>query len=52
MKSIYRRHVHAVLDSQLPGTFPSYVVRPIKLSKLERKAATLFPKPADFSRWS
>lgn len=50
MKSIYRRHVHEVLDSQLPSTFPGYVVRPIKLSKLERKAATLFPGSRLYSR--
>ena len=43
MKSIYRRHVHEALDSHLPTTFPGYVVRPIKLSSRERKAATLFP---------
>lgn len=50
MKSIYRRHVHEVLDSQLPSAFPGYVVRPIKLSKLERKAATLFPGSRLYSR--
>ena len=50
MKSIYRRHVHEVLDSQLPNTFSGYVMRPIKLSKLERKAATLFPGSRLYSR--
>ena len=50
MKSIYRRHVHEVLDRQLPSAFVGYVVRPIKLSKLERKAATLFPGSRLYSR--
>lgn len=50
MKSIYRRHVHKVLDNQLPSTFPGYIARPIKLSKLERKAATLFPGSRLYSR--
>jgi len=50
MKSIYRRHVQEVLDSQLPSTFPGYAVRPIKLSKLERKAATLFTGSRLYSR--
>jgi hypothetical protein len=50
MKSIYRRHVHEVLDSQLPTTFPGYTLRPIKLSKLERKGATLFTGSRLYSR--
>ena len=50
MKAIYRRHVHAALDSQLPARFPGYGVRPLKLSKLERRAATLFTGSRLYSR--
>ena len=50
MKSIYRRHVQEVLDRQLPSTFPAYAVQPIKLSKLERKGATLFTGSRLYSR--
>ena len=50
MKAIYRRHVQAVLDTQLPARFPGYTVRPIKLSKLERKGATLFTGSRLYSR--
>ena len=50
MKAIYRRHVHAALDSQVPAKLPGYVVRPIKLSKLERKTATLFTGSRLYSR--
>jgi hypothetical protein len=50
MKSIYRRHVHEVLDSRLPSALPGYVLQPLKLSKLERKAATLFPGSRLYSR--
>ena len=50
MKAIYRRHLHLALDSQLPSRFPGYAVRPIKLSKLERRAATLFPGSRLYSR--
>ena len=50
MKAIYRRHVQTALDSQLPAKLPGYVVRPIKLSKLERKGATLFTGSRLYSR--
>jgi hypothetical protein len=50
MKAIYRRHMQAELDRQLPARFPGYVVRPIKLSKLELKAATLFTGSRLYSR--
>ena len=50
MKAIYRRHVHAALDSQLPARLSGYVVRPLKPSKLERKAATLFTGSRLYSR--
>jgi hypothetical protein len=50
MKAIYRRHVHAALDSQLPAKLPGYVLRPLKLSKLERRGATLFTGSRLYSR--
>jgi hypothetical protein len=50
MKSIYRRHVHEILDGQIPSTFPGYTLRPIKLAKLKRKGATLFPGSRLYSR--
>jgi hypothetical protein len=50
MKAIYRRHLHAALDSELPARLPGYAVRPIKLSKLERRAATLFTGSRLYSR--
>lgn len=50
MKAIYRRHVQAALDRQLPARLPGFIVRPIKLSKLERKVATLFTGSRLYSR--
>ena len=50
MKAIYRRHLHATLDNQLPARLHGYVLRPLKLSKLERRAATLFTGSRLYSR--
>jgi len=42
MKPIYRKHVEETLDRMLPAALPGFVQIPLKLSKEERKAATLF----------
>ena len=42
MKGIYLRHVHEALDRHIPEALPGYVLWPLKLSKEERKTATLF----------
>jgi hypothetical protein len=42
MKSIYRKHVEEALDRLLPDALPGFVPVPLKLSKEERKEATLF----------
>jgi hypothetical protein len=42
MKPIYRKHVEETLDRLLPDALPGFVQAPLKLSKEERKAATLF----------
>ena len=42
MKTIYREHVQDALDRLLPAALPGFVHVPLKLSKEERKTATLF----------
>jgi hypothetical protein len=42
MKPIYRQHVQEALDRLLPAAFPGFASVPLKLSKEERKLATLF----------
>jgi hypothetical protein len=42
MKPIYRQHVQDALDRLLPAALPGFAHVPLKLSKEERKQATLF----------
>jgi len=42
MKRIYRRHVQAALDRQVPAALPGYALLPVRLSHAERAQATLF----------
>ena len=42
MKPIYRQHVHEALDRMVPAALPGFDHVPLKLSKEERKQATLF----------
>ncbi len=52
MKQIYRRYLAEALDAQIPRALPGYEAWPLKLSKEQRKAATLFPGSRLFGhRW-
>jgi hypothetical protein len=50
MKPIYRKHVQEALDRLLPAALPGFAHVPLKLSKEERKQATLFAGSRLFAR--
>ena len=50
MKPIYRNQLQEALDRLLPAALPGFVPVPLKLSKEERKAATLFAGSRLFAR--